>query len=62
MDRTALVLGVIGIFMSGVVIFAIYYGPIRALKAERRLDAELKERNRKLSIKKAEDQARILSV
>src|SRR6202521_4115743 len=50
MDRTAVVLGVIGTILSGITIFAIYYGPIKALKIQRTLDAEREERNRKLSI------------
>lgn len=40
MDKTAVVLGVIGAILSGAVILAIYYGPIKALKVQRTLDAE----------------------
>jgi uncharacterized protein DUF6680 len=50
MDMTAVVLGVIGVILSGITIFAIYYGPIKALKIQRTLDGEREERNRKLSV------------
>jgi len=50
MDKSAVVLGVIGVILSGITIFAIYYGPIKALKIQRALDAEREERNRKLQL------------
>lgn len=50
MDRGAVVLGIIGAILSAVTIFAIYYGPISALKTQRKLDEEREARNRKLYI------------
>jgi len=50
MDNTALILGVIGTILSALTIFAIYYGPIKALKIQRTLDSEREDKNRKLSI------------
>ncbi len=50
MDSTAVALGVIGIILSGITIFAIYYGPIKALKIQRTLDEERDARSRKVSI------------
>jgi hypothetical protein len=50
MDATAVVLGTIGVVLSAASIFAIYYGPISALKIQRELDEEREARNRKLQI------------
>jgi hypothetical protein len=50
MDTTAVVLGVTGTILSGITIFAIYYGPIKALKIQRTLDEEREARNRKVNI------------
>jgi hypothetical protein len=50
MDSTALWLGVIGLVLSLITIFAIYYGPISALRIQRQLDDEREARNRKLYI------------
>lgn len=48
MDPTsALWLGVIGLLLSAITIFAIYYGPIAALRIQRKLDDERETRNRK---------------
>lgn len=49
MDNTVS-LGIVGLFLSAATIFAIYYGPISALKIQRRLDEEREARNRKLYI------------
>jgi hypothetical protein len=50
MDYASVVIGVIGVILSAITIFAIYYGPIQALKIQRTLDAERDERNRKLQL------------
>jgi hypothetical protein len=50
MDTSTVVLGVAGIILSAISIFAIYYGPIAALKMQRKLDDEREVRNRKLQI------------
>lgn len=50
MDATAVVLGIIGVILSAITIFAIYYGPIKALKIQRQLDTEREDRNRKMNI------------
>jgi hypothetical protein len=50
MDSTALWLGVIGLLLSAVTICAIYYGPISALRIQRKLDDERETKNRKLYI------------
>lgn len=50
MNMTALLLGIAGLILSAVTIAAIYYGPISALKIQRKLDEERESRNRKLSI------------
>jgi hypothetical protein len=50
MDKTAIILGVIGLVLSMLTIFAIFYGPIAALKIQRKLDGERETRNRKLAI------------
>lgn len=47
---STLVLGTIGLVLSVITIFAIYYGPIKALKIQRALDAEREGRNRKLQV------------
>ena len=47
---TGVVLGVVGLVLSAITIFAIYYGPIKALKIQRQLDQEREARNRKLLI------------
>jgi len=48
MDATsALWLGVIGLLLSAITIFAIYYGPIAALRIQRRIDDEREARSRK---------------
>jgi hypothetical protein len=47
---TTVVLGVIGVILSAITIFAIYYGPIKALKIQRDLDDQREVKNRKLSI------------
>jgi hypothetical protein len=44
---TALWLGVIGLLLSAITIFAIYYGPIAALRIQRQIDDEREARNRK---------------
>ncbi len=50
MDKATLVLGLVGVILSGITIWAIYYGPIKALKIQRQLDSEREERSRKLNI------------
>jgi hypothetical protein len=50
MDTTAVVLGIVGLVLSAVTIAAIYYGPISALKIQRKLDEEREARNRKMYI------------
>lgn len=50
MDPTTIWLGIAGLLLSAVTIAAIYYGPISALKIQRRLDEEREARNRKLYI------------
>src|SRR5713101_2735656 len=50
MDMTAVVLGILGLILSVLTIFAIYYGPISALKIQRRLDDEREVRSRKVYI------------
>jgi hypothetical protein len=50
MNETAVVLSIIGVVLSAITIFAIYYGPISALKIQRELDEEREARNRKLKI------------
>jgi hypothetical protein len=50
MDETAVLLGAVGVILSAITILAIYYGPIKALKIQRTLDAEREERNRKLQL------------
>src|SRR6266481_5979455 len=47
MDKT---LAVVGVVFSAITIFAIFYGPIAALKIQRRLDEERETRSRKLQI------------
>ncbi|MGA8538405.1 MAG: DUF6680 family protein [Terriglobales bacterium] len=48
MDATAAVwLGVIGSLLSAITIFAIYYGPIAALRIQRQIDDEREARSRK---------------
>jgi hypothetical protein len=49
MDATV-ALGLVGAILSVITIFAIYYGPISALKVQRKLDEEREARNRKLWI------------
>jgi uncharacterized protein DUF6680 len=49
MDKTIL-LSVVGLLLSAVTIFAIYYGPISALKIQRNLDEDRGARDRKLYI------------
>lgn len=46
------VLAILGLLLSALTIFAIYYGPIKALKVQRKLDEEREARDRKLSIYK----------
>ncbi|HUI75876.1 MAG TPA: DUF6680 family protein [Candidatus Acidoferrum sp.] len=43
-------IGVVGAVLSGLTVVAILYGPIAALKIQRKLDEEREVRNRKLSI------------
>jgi hypothetical protein len=43
-------LGIVGLLLSAATILAIYYGPIQALKIQRKLDEEREARNRKLYI------------
>ena len=50
MDKATVVLGIIGVLLSAVTIFAIYYGPIAALKTQRKLDEEREARSRKIYI------------
>jgi hypothetical protein len=50
MDGTSLWLGVVGLLLSAVTIGAIYYGPIAALRIQRRLDDEREARGRKQQI------------
>jgi hypothetical protein len=52
-SMTAIILGIVGSVLSVITIFAIYYGPIRALKIQRQLDAEREARGRKLGVFKA---------
>lgn len=52
MDKTD-VFAVVGTVLSLISIFAIYYGPIAALKTQRKLDDERESKNRKLSIFKS---------
>lgn len=49
---TTIVFAVFGLVLSAISIFAIYYGPIQALKVQRQLDDEREARNRKLTIYK----------
>ena len=48
--QTALWLGIVGLLLSALTIFAIFYGPIAALKIQRKLDEEREARSRKLQI------------
>ena len=50
MDTTAVVLGIVGLILSAVTIGAIFYGPIAALRIQRRLDEERASKDRKLYI------------
>jgi len=50
MNETAVILGIIGLILSAVTIFAISYGPIAALRIQRQLDEEREVRNRKVGI------------
>ncbi len=50
MSTTAIWLGIVGLLLSAATIAAIYYGPISALKIQRKLDEEREARNRKLYI------------
>lgn len=50
MDGTAVFLGVIGAILSAISILAIYYGPINALKIQRKLDEEREARTRKVNL------------
>jgi hypothetical protein len=50
MDNAALLLGIIGAVLSTITIFAIYYGPISALRIQRQLDEDREARNRKLQL------------
>jgi hypothetical protein len=49
MDKTD-VFAIVGAVLSVVSIFAIYYGPISALKIQRKLDEERETKNRKLQL------------
>jgi Family of unknown function (DUF6680) len=50
MDHSTIWLGIAGLLLSAATIAAIYYGPISALKVQRKLDEEREARNRKLNI------------
>jgi hypothetical protein len=50
MDKTTVVLGIVGSILSLITIFAIYYGPKAALKMQRELDEERDAKNRKVQI------------
>jgi hypothetical protein len=50
MDKATIALGVVGLLLSAITIFAIYYGPIAALKTQRKLDEERETRSRKIHI------------
>jgi len=43
-------LGIVGAVLSAITIFAIYYGPVSALRIQRRLDDDREARNRKMWI------------
>jgi hypothetical protein len=44
MDRVSLTIAIVGLVLSGLTIAAIIYGPIAALKIQRKLDQEAEER------------------
>jgi Family of unknown function (DUF6680) len=50
MNINTIWLPIVGLILSAVTIFAIYYGPISALKVQRKLDEEREARTRKLYI------------
>jgi hypothetical protein len=53
MSTTAtVILTIVGLMLSAITVLAIYFGPITALKMQRKLDEERESRNRKLSIYK----------
>lgn len=49
-DRTTITIGIVGLLLSAITIFAIYYGPIAALRIQRKLDDERETKKRKLDI------------
>jgi hypothetical protein len=53
MNTATIWLGIVGLLLSAATIIAIYYGPIQALKIQRKLDEEREAKNRKLHIFKA---------
>ncbi len=50
MNTATILLGIAGLLLSAATIVAIYFGPIQALKIQRKLDEEREARNRKLLI------------
>ncbi len=50
MDKATVALGIVGLLLSAVTLFAIYYGPIAALKIQRKLDEERETRSRKIYV------------
>jgi len=50
MDKASLLLGIVGVLLSTITIFAIFYGPIAALRIQRKLDDDREKRNRKLYV------------
>lgn len=50
MDKTTYLFAVIGVALSIISIFAIFFGPIAALRIQRTLDEEREARNRKLQL------------
>lgn len=50
METATIWLGIIGLLLSAATIFAIYYGPIQALKIQRNLDEEREARKRKVYV------------
>jgi hypothetical protein len=50
MNSINVVLGVVGAILSAITIAAIFYGPIAALKIQRKLDEEREAKSRKLQI------------
>jgi len=50
MENSTIVLGSIGLLLSAITVFAIFYGPIAALKVQRKLDDQRETKSRKLYV------------